>query len=133
MAGETSKNGGIIWVGMAIVALVPISRVRSAVDREMLGIMVPGRRHPCILRVAGLAVGWEIGRLVVRVVGLVVIIEVTSRTGIGCVIVITVVAGSTLIRDGRMSSHQRIIIVVHRKLCGVPSGRCGVALNAVCR
>lgn len=49
MAGETSKNGVIIWVGMAIVALIPFSLVRSAVDREMLGIMVPGGRHPRIL------------------------------------------------------------------------------------
>lgn len=78
-------------------------------------------------------VGGEIGGLVIRIIGLIVIIQMAARACIWCVIVITIVTGGALIRDGRMRSYQRIIIVVYRKLRRIPSRSCGMALNAVCR
>ena len=49
-----------------------------------------------------LACGGELRGLVVRIIGLIVIGEVTSYTGIGCVVVIAIMASRALIGDGRM-------------------------------
>ena len=59
----------------------------------------------------------------VGVVGVVVIILMTTHTSIWCVVIIPVVAGYTLIGDHRMRTLKHVIIIVYTKGGRVPVGR----------
>lgn len=50
--------------------------------------------------------------MMIRIIGLVVVSEVTPDTGVGGVVVVAIVTQHTLIFNGRMRSDQRIIIIV---------------------
>lgn len=60
----------------------------------------------------GLACGRELRGLVIWIICLVVVGEVAADTGIGCVVVIAVVARRALIGDSRMRPQQGIEIIV---------------------
>lgn len=67
----------------------------------------------------------------VRVSRRVVIGRMTTRTSIGRVVVIPVVAGSTIAGNGRVCPVQRIIIVVNRECSRFPARRSGMAHRAI--
>ena len=105
MTGETGKDAIIIWVGVAITALIPFSFVFAAVNRKVLIVMIPCRRHPCGLRVTGLAVCRKLGCLVVRIIGLVIIVLVAAITRVWRVVVGSIMAFHALIGYRSMSPH----------------------------
>ena len=76
--------------------------------------MIESRGYPCGCSMARLAVGGELFRLVRRVVGLVVIIQMATDTGNRCRIVIPVMAKIT-IRDGSVGSGQLPIVIMDRE------------------
>lgn len=56
-----------------------------------------------------------------------------TKTSIRGIVVIPVVAGSTLIGNQSMCPIQRIIIIVDRECCRRPAGSCGVTHGTVRR
>ena len=62
-----------------------------------------------------------------------VVCIVAAVAGIGCVGVVSVVTGSTVVGNGCVGSVQGVIIAVNRESCGFPARRCGVAHRAIRR
>ena len=118
---------------MAICTLIPFILVFTAVNGEVQIIMIPCCRFPRALRMTGLTGCWKLGSLMIRVVGLIVIVLVTSKTCVWGVVVITVMAGCALICYGGMCPDQRIIIVMIRKQRRIPVRISGMACNTICR
>jgi hypothetical protein len=58
VAAQAIKLREIIRIGMAIGTLVPFTVMASAVNREILVIMIKGRWDPCELSVAQLTISW---------------------------------------------------------------------------
>lgn len=83
------------------------------------------RRFPSrIGGMAGSAFLWKIQCDVVRVPAVVEIRQVTALTGVGRVVIISVVAGRAIRSDGQVRSRKRIILIVIRHQCGLPSSIC---------
>ena len=81
MASGARKHREVIGVGMAVGAGVPLSVMRSTVDRKELRIMVECGRCPTgIGRVAGSTISGESRRRVVRVHRVVEILLVAGNT-----------------------------------------------------
>ena len=81
-----------------------------------------------------MATGTVRGKLcsfVIRICGLVKISQVTTHTSIGRVVVIAVVAGSTVVGNGGMRAIKGVVIVVYPKSSRCPASGCGVATCAV--
>ena len=57
----------------------------------------------------------------VRITGIVIILRMAARTGVGCVIVVAVVAFSAVIGNGRVCAVQRVKIVVVRECRRLPA------------
>ena len=89
--------------------------------------MIPGRRSPCSLVMALIAGGGELSRLVVGIVRLVIVCNMAAGTGIGSIIVITVVAGSTC--KGNMGACKNIIIVMNGESGRSPVGICRMTIS----
>lgn len=104
MTNGATENRVVGGVGMTFGALVPLVLVLAAVNREILRIMVESGRIPGILTVALLAIGRKTGRGMVGIGRLIVVRLVTADTGIGCVVVVAVVAGRALVGNGGMRS-----------------------------
>lgn len=100
---------------MAIRALAPLAFVRTAVNGEILTVVIKSRRRPGGLIVARRAICRELGSRVIGVGRLVIIRCMATRAGIWRVGVIALVAGSAIIGNGRMRAVKRVIIVVDRK------------------
>ena len=71
-------------------------------------------------------VGRKLLRNVIRVCCLCEIVVVATVTGIGCIVVITIVAGSTVVGDSRMSPEQLIEIIVYGECSRRPARICSV-------
>ena len=63
----------------------------------------------------------------------VVVCIVAAVAGVGCVGIVSVVTGSTVVGNGCVGSVQGVIIAVNRESCGFPARRCGVAHRAIRR
>ena len=77
--------------------------------------MIPGCGFPGALRVTGLTGCWKLGSLMIRVVGLIVIVLVTSKTCVWGVVIVPVVTGDTLICDDGVRTGKYIILIVDIK------------------
>lgn len=66
------------------------------------------------------------------IVGLVVFVQVTSGTGVWGVVIISVVAGSTIIGDTRMCPFKDIILIMDIKGGRAPSGLGGMTGSTLC-
>lgn len=130
---DATKCRKIPRIRVAVHALIPFPLVFSTVDREILLIMVETGGLPGRFGVTILAGGREARRRVFGTVGRVVIGGMATKTGIRGIVVIPVVAGSTLIGNQSMCPIQRIIIVVDRECCRGPAGSCGVTHGTVRR
>lgn len=104
MAGDAGEFCVIGRIGMAIRTLIPFAFVFAAIYRKMLAVVVESRRHPGIFPVAIGAIGRKIQGYVVGVVGIVVIVGMATRAGIGGVVVIAVVAGGAFVGDHRVGA-----------------------------
>lgn len=105
---------------MAFDALIPLAVVFTAINREILIIMVKSRGHPAIYTMAGQAVGRKSCCDVVRVVCRVVLRQVATNTSVWGIGVIAVVTSCTVVGDRRMRPAQYPIIVVNRERCRIP-------------
>lgn len=102
MAGDTSKFSVIRRVGMAIHTLIPFSFVLTAINWEILCVVVKRRRHPGIFSVAIRAIGRKLGGRVVGASRCVVVSRVAAKAGIRRIGIIAVVAGRTVVGYCRM-------------------------------
>ena len=69
----------------------------------------------------------------VRVGALIVVRCMTAGAGIRRIVIIAIVAGITIIGDSRMSTRQRIIIVMYVKSCRSPARSRCMAARAIRR
>lgn len=72
----------------------------------------------------------ELGSNMRRVGGLIVVVQMASDTGIGCVRVVVVVTADAFVRNGCVGSYKRIIIVVDGKGSRSPPGNSRVTIAA---
>ena len=63
----------------------------------------------------------------------IVIGQVTSHAGIGCVVIVAMVTSSTIVGNVGMRTDQGIIIVVNREGSGFPARRRGMAHGTISR
>lgn len=133
VTGDAGEDGIVGRVGVAVGAGVPFTLVLPRINREILVVVVKGRRCPGILGMAHFAIRRELCGCMWRIVGLVIIRLVTAITGVGCIIIIAVVTIGTLVCNGHMRSLQHIIVVMDRECRRLPVGIGGVALLAIIR
>ena len=116
VVGQVAAHTGIGRV--VVIAIVAGSAVISnarmrAIERVVVVVVGKSRRRPAGLgSVATGAVIAKAQRYVVGVAGLIEISTVTTCTGVGRIVVITVVAGGTFIDNNGMPPCQRVKIVV---------------------
>ena len=94
-------------------------------------IMVKSRRRPGCFRVARRAIGRELIGGVVGVCGLIEFRRMAPGAGVRCIVVIAVVAGSTIVGDRCVRTIQSIKIIVDGKGRRRPTGSGGVARRAI--
>lgn len=121
MTVDTAKDVVVIRIGVAFRTSGPFISMFPAVYRKILSIVIEGGRHPGVLAVAGFAIGRKLRGLMIRVVRLVVIIQVAAHTGVGRVVVISVVTGGTIILNVPVSTQQRIEPVMVGQCGRLPS------------
>ena len=80
---------------------------------------------------AALAVGRELRGFMVRVGSGIVVSQVAANTGVGCIVVIAVVTGSTVVGNSRVRPVERIVIVVIGKRSRRPARLGRMATGAV--
>lgn len=102
MAGCTGKLHVVSRIGVAIHALIPFTQVFSAVDREVVHIMIKRSRLPSVLRVASDAISGELQCVMVRIGRLIKVRLVAAGAGIGRIVVVAIVAGRTIVGDHGM-------------------------------
>lgn len=117
---------------MAVGALIPFFFMLAAVYREMLSIVVKSSGCPGRFTVTAGTIRWKMRRSVIGVGRLIVIICMTTRAGVRCIVVIPVVAGGAIVCNGSMCAVQLVIIVVNCKCRGFPPGG-GVASRTIRR
>lgn len=92
-----ATEGGKIASDMAIDTIIPFTLVLAAVNREVHVVMVETGWLPGGFRVTILTGRRESGSGMVRIISPVVVIGVASETGIWCIVVVSVMAGNTII------------------------------------
>ena len=80
-----------------------------------------------------LAIGRKLCCYVIGVSCCIVIRQVTRCTGVGCIVVVSFMAGGAIVGDGRVCPIQHIIVVVDGEACRCPVGCGRVTLGAVRR
>jgi hypothetical protein len=75
----------------------------------------------------------ELGRSMIRIVRLVVIIQMTTDTGIGSGIIISVMANYTIVGYSHMCASQNIVIIVDRESSRGPVRICSMAGRTLSR
>lgn len=84
-----------------------------------------GRRPARIGGMACFTVGADTDGIMVRICGLVVIRNVATGTGIGCVVIITCMTGITI--NAGMGACEGIVVVMDWKCSRLPARICGMA------
>lgn len=133
VTGDAGKDTEIARSGMTIQTLTPHAIMGSAVDREVLRIMIKRGRLPCCLRMTGRTIGGELQRGMWRINRLVVVLLVASRTGIGRIVIIPVMAGGTLVGNHRVRAVEGIKFIMVVKRCRGPSRIRGMTGGAISR
>lgn len=111
-----TKTG--VWSIVVISIMTGITVIgnsRVCADNRIETIVIKSRWNPGILRMAALAIRWELRRCVVWIRRLIVSRSVTTKAGIWRIVVISVVAGDTLIGNDGVCTVQLVIIVVNVK------------------
>jgi len=70
---------------------------------------------------------------VIRVGGLVIVVNVTTVASVWCVVVISIVTSRTIVRNNGMSAIEHIIVIVVCKRSRIPTGVGCVARFTICR
>lgn len=119
----------VIPVGMAQGTIVFNSLMRPR--QWVNGIMIKSRGCPFTFRMALQAVRWELSCLVVRVIGLIVVVFVAAKTGVGSVVIIAIVALGAVVGNVRMGAVQCIVVVVVGESRRFPIRLCGMASSTI--
>ena len=69
----------------------------------------------------------------IRIIGAVIITLVTTDAGTWCIVIISIVTGSTISSNGSVCSCNQIVVIVIGKSSGTPSRCCCVARCTICR
>ena len=69
--------------------------------------------------------------LVVRIGGGIIIIDVATCAGVGCIGIIAIVTSRTIIGKGGVSALDDIVVIVHIKVGGTPTGLCRVTSGTI--
>ena len=110
---------------IVVIALVTIiTRGGQVCPGQWPVAVAEGRWYPGTLSVTLLAVQRELLRFVIRVGCIVVIVRVTPRTCVRCVVVVTVMTRCTVVGNGCVRSDQLVEVVVYRE-CGRCPSRIG--------
>ena len=111
-----TKTGVWCIVVISVMAgITVIGNSRVCADNRIETIVIKGRRNPGVFRMATLAIRRELRRRVVWIRRLIVGRSVTTKAGIRRIVVISVVAGHTLIGNDGVCPVQLVIIVVNVK------------------
>lgn len=137
MASKAREYCVIARVGVAIRARVPFFAVFSAVNWEVLSIMIKSGRFPSIFAVAFGTISWEISCCMIRVGCLIVLFGVTSKASIGCVGVAAFVASKAIAGNSVVCTLNHIVIAVLIERGRFPSwlgavAKCTIVLNTCC-
>ncbi len=98
---------------------------------EVRCIMIKVGGYPCGLHMASSTVCGISSSQMVGISGVVVIINVASSTGIGCIGIITIMATGAVIGNGRMRPIDHIEVIVHIKGGGTPSRLGGMTRGTI--
>lgn len=132
MTGDTGILRIIRRVRMAVLTLIPFALVRPAVYRKILPVVVKGCWYPSRFVVATGTIGREIRPGVIRVDRLIIVANMATRTGIGCISVVALVAACAIVGNNGMRAIERVIIIVYSKRSRRPAVG-GVATRTVGR
>jgi hypothetical protein len=99
---EATENSIVARIGVAIGTGIPFTVMLPAVYWKIQRIVIEGRGFPNILAVAKFALCGELRLLVRRVIGLVILLFVTSEAGVGRIIVIAGMTFCTAVCNGRV-------------------------------
>ena len=127
MAINATEQTIISRCGMAFCADFPFVVMISAVNREVLPVVIEGRWRPCCRCMAKLAFRRKLSRFMRRVGGLAVSLQMAAYAGIRGVVIIPVMAFGAVVGNGVVRAFQNVVVVVNIKGCRFPSGLCGVA------
>lgn len=117
---------------IAVVTCITIIGNRNVCTNNRINrIVIEGRRRPCGFGMARSTICRELCGGVVGVGGRVIICGMATKTGIGCVIIIAVVAGRTVIGNDGMRTIQSIIIIVNSKGCRLPARLCRMTTGTI--
>ena len=113
--GMTRDTGEYLIItrrSMTIAALIPFAPMLAGIDREVLGVVIKRRWGPCVFIVTGRTILRKLQGLVIRIIGLVVVVNMATGTRIWCVIIIPVVTSCALIGNTRMGTIQYVVVVM---------------------
>ncbi len=116
---------------MTLAAKCPFAIVFATVNREVHAIVVKSGGCPGGFRMAILTGSRKTGRSVVRVIGVVVIIFMTAKTSVRRVVIITIMAERTVIRNDGVGTVQLPIIIMDRESRRHPVGIGGMTGSAI--
>ena len=120
----TGAGCGRICVVTLVTVVAGYGRVRAG--ERPHGTVIERGRHPRILVVAVSASCRELLSDVIGVSRCVIVIGMTTGTGIGRIVVIAVVAGCAVVGNGCVSPDQLIEVIVNGESGWRPSWICGV-------
>ena len=121
---QVATDAGVWGIGIvAVVAGVTVVGNRNMRPVERIKcIVIERRRRPVAFRMAICASRRELGGEVVWIGSRIVVCLMATRTGIGCIVVIAVVASRTVVGNRNMRPIQSIIVVVNREGRRIPPG-----------
>ena len=113
MADRTTEFRVIIWIYMAIRALVPFAFMLTTINGEKLCIVIEGSRYPCIFSMTSGAIRRKLCAQVIRIFGIIIFCSMAAKTGIWGVVIIPVMAGGAVISYHGMRSIEHVKIIVY--------------------
>ena len=119
----TAKACGGRIVGEVTVTGCTTDRCMCSIQWPYTAVVKCGG-YPGSLVVTHCTIGREPGSFVIWIGGGVIVILVTSHTGIRCIVVVAVVTGCTVVGNGCVRSDQLVEVVVYRE-CGRCPSRIG--------
>lgn len=124
VAGDTGEKRIIPGCAMTCRTLIPLPGVRSAIDREVLAVMIKRGWCPSTLCMATCTIQGKLKLRVRRIYRFIIILLMAPRTCIGCIVIVPIVAACALVCDIKVSARKHIIIIVIVHGCRLPSRGC---------
>ena len=128
MACDTfGRRTGISLTDFPLTVYIEVFPCEGEVGEVVIEV---GRGPGCLIMTDG-TVRRVALQFMIRIRRSVVIVEMATDTGVGCVVVISVVAEDALHGDVDMRSFEDIVVIVDREVSGVPVGIRGMTCCTV--